>query len=215
MGDSDCGDPTNPDGLWGNSALWGPLVTGNVLMHGFDNHNSAENDYDGLIVNCADFAAAGSGLGLCISIQCAEDNPLAPEGGDFEGTLTIPGMGDFELDGSSGNGIVIVNPGHPAMAGLTDADLDCWGNSVHTHVQSSPAAFEVLAEDNGVDCGDVAQGGDGDPEGGGGKTGPVIIARGSVASILSIPTLSLAALALLAAVLGAVSILVLRRRSRA
>lgn len=208
VGDGGCGDPTAPSELWANAALWGPLVTGNVLMHGHDDHNDDENDYDGLIVNCAEFASAGDGLGLCISIQCASiSDGNAPEGSNA-GTFTIPGVGDFELDGESGDGIVIVAPEHPAMVGLTDAGLDCWGNSVHQHIQSFPDDFDVLAVDDGRICGDA-------PEGGGGATGPVIIARGDRILIQEIPTLSSAGLALLATVLAALAALALRRKARA
>lgn len=209
VGDDDCGDPTEPSGLFENAALWGPLVVGNVVMHGHDDHNSPENNYDGLIVNCTDFASAGNGLGLCISIQCTTSN-LAPEGG-VPFSFTIPGMGDFEIDGQDGDGIEIVLPEHPAMAGLTDADLDCWGNSVHEHIQSFPSEFVVLAADNGLLCEFVGpESGEGD----GGVTGPVIIARGALGTIMAIPTLSSVALALLATALAAASILVLRRRIR-
>jgi hypothetical protein len=212
VGDDNCGDPTDPSGVWQNSSLWGPLVTGNVLMHGHDDHfpDDSANRYDLLTANCADFASSGAGLGLCISIQCAreEERPEAVEGGSFSGTLTIPGLGDFELDDESGDDIDIVFPGHPAMAGLTDADLDCWGNSVHAHMQAFPEAFQVLAVDQAIDCVKARE------EGGGGPvTGPVIIAtRGYVPPLIQeIPTLSPGALALLATLLGAASFLVLRR----
>lgn len=208
VGESSCGDPTVPSEFWANEALWAPLVTGNVLMHGFDDHNSDENDYDGLIVNCGEFASAGNGLGLCISIQCVDTDNAAPEGG-FAGTFTVPGMGDFGLDGEGGNGIVIVAPEHPAMAGLTNDGLDCWGSSVHQHIQSFPNDFDVLAVDDGRICEEAPEGG------GGGVTGPVIIARGRRVSIQEIPTLSTAALAMLAITLAALATLALKRRTRA
>jgi len=212
VGESSCGDPTAPTEFWANAPLWGPLVTGNVLMHGHDDHNDDENNYDGLIVNCAEFASAGNGLGLCISIQCmSSDRVAAPEGG-FAGTFTIPGMGDFEVDGEDGDGIVIIAPEHPAMAGLTDADLDCWSNSVHQHIQSFPENFDVLAVDNGAFCEEDAPS---EAEGGGGGvTGPVIIARGQRVTIQEIPTLSTAGLALLATILAAFAAVALRRRVR-
>lgn len=213
VGQGGCGDPTAPSGFWANAALWGPLVTGNVFMHGFDDHNSDVNDYDGLIVNCGGFASSGEGLGLCISIQCLNiDEVAAPEGG-AEGTFTIPGIGEFEVDGESGNGIVIVAPEHPAMLGLTDAGLDCWGDSVHQHIQSFPDDFDVLAVDNGVACGDL--GSDGAEAGEGGVTGPVIVARGREVLIQDIPTLSIPALVALAVALAALAALVLKRRARA
>jgi len=128
--------------------LWGPLV----------------------IVNCAEFASAGNGLGLCISTQCvSSDAVAAPEGG-FAGTFTIPGMGDFELDGEDRDGIVILAPEHSSMAGLTGEELGCWDNSVHQHIQSLPDDFDVLAIDDGRLCGDT-------PEGEVGVIGPVILAR--------------------------------------
>lgn len=211
VGENGCGDPNAPTELWANKALWGPLVTGNVLMHGFDDHNDADNDYDGLIVNCAEFAGSGDGLGLCISIQCVSlATAAAPEGGS-SGTFTIPGLGDFEVDGEDGDGIEIVAPQHPAMADLTDAALDCWGNSVHTHIQSFPFDFGVLAVDNGISCGDRSEA----PEGGGAVTGPVIIAKSRRVTIQEIPTLSNVALAALAVLLAAVAAVVLRRRVQA
>jgi hypothetical protein len=216
VGDGDCGDPEEPSGIWQNSALWGPLVTGEVLMHGHDDHfpSDSANRYDLLTANCADFASSGAGLGLCISIQCTreEDRPEAVEGGGFSGTLTIPGLGDFELDGQSGDDIEIVFPGHPAMAGLTNEDLDCWDSSVHTHMQSFPEAFQVLAADAGGKCAQARE------EGGGGPvTGPVIIATLGYTPplIQEIPTLSPAALAALASLLGVAAFLVLSRRRRA
>ncbi len=210
VGDSGCGDPNAPTELWANKALWGPLVTGNVLMHGFDDHNDTENDYDGLIVNCAEFAGSGNGLGLCISIQCVSlEAGAAPEGG-ASGTFTIPGLGDFEVDGEDGDGIEIVAPQHPAMTDLTDAALDCWGNSVHTHIQSFPFDFGVLAVDNGISCADGPE-----EPGGDGVTGPVIIAKSRRATIQEIPTLSTLALAAFAVVLAAVAAVALRRRVQA
>lgn len=211
VGDNGCGDPNAPSELWANKALWGPLVTGNVMMFGFDDHNDTDNDYDGLVANCAEFTGSGDGLGLCISIQCVSlAAAAAPEGGS-SGTFTIPGLGDFEVDGEDGDGIVIVAPQHPAMAGLTDAALDCWGNSVHTHIQSFPFDFDVLAVDNGTDCGDRTEA----PEGGGAVTGPVIVARSRRVTIQEIPTLSNVALATLAILLAAGAAVVLQRRARA
>ncbi|MGE0641032.1 MAG: IPTL-CTERM sorting domain-containing protein [Thermoanaerobaculia bacterium] len=212
VGQNECGNFGTPTGMWTNSALWGPLVTGNVLMHSHDDHfgeevpeGSQDNRYDLVIARCADWTTSGSGLGLCISIQCA-DILEAPEGPGSP-NLNLPGIGLFEIERSSGDDIDIVNPSHPAMAGITDADLDCWGSSVHTHILQFPADFEVLATDTGLGCEETVTEGEGD------GSGPVTIARGGVgSSILAIPSLSPAGLALLAVALAGGAIALLRRR---
>jgi hypothetical protein len=214
VGQNNCGDFTLPDGIWANSSLWGPLVTGNILMHSHDDHfsdevrGSSDNRYDLVIARCADFAGSGNGLGLCISIQCASIPSL--QGGTA--TFTIPGIGDFEVDDFSGDDIDVVNPGHPAMAGITSEDLDCWGNSTHAHIQAYPADFELLAVDTGLGCPGKPTGGGGEAPQGEGGQGPVTIARGSSASVLEVPALTPSGIALLALALAGAAFLVLRQR---
>ena len=51
-------------------------------------------------------------------------------------------------DGSSGDGdmVHILNPTHPMMSNLTDADLSYWASSYHGHFFSYDSSWETLAE---------------------------------------------------------------------
>ncbi|HEX9945029.1 MAG TPA: hypothetical protein VGG03_23720 [Thermoanaerobaculia bacterium] len=142
------GDPTCTVGTGhlaaaeANKATWSAVVTGPIYVQGtdpqFHHHQPAALP---LIQKGIDFAASGPGTGLYVSLSCyyftaGPNTPvsLLSEFGDFR----VLGQGDCP------NTVTIVEPAHPAVAGLTDADLSNWGCSVHEFITSFPAGFEVL-----------------------------------------------------------------------
>lgn len=142
------GDPTclgtldHLDVAEANKATWSAAVTGPIYVQGTD--SQFHSDHTGalpLIERGIDFAASGPGTGLYVSLSCyyafaAFGTPVS--------LLSL--IGDFRVvgQGDCPNDVTIVDPTHPAVAGLTDADLSNWGCSVHEFFTLFPAGFDVL-----------------------------------------------------------------------
>jgi hypothetical protein len=153
-----------------NRTVWSPAVTGNVIVNGTDPvfHQSISGAVT-LINRSINFAAAEPGkTGLYLSLSCyyfaaPPDTPVVVL--DQFGPFKVVGQGGCPADSH-------IVASHPALAGLTDADLSNWGCSTHEGFMhlSIPVTFEVLAISEDIPSAYVA------PDG---TTGaPYIVARG-------------------------------------
>ncbi len=177
LGDPDCtGTPAiNIGAAEANALTWGPVINGNVIIIGSDPvyHTNRNKPVEAkkLIDQGIAFALAEPGKrGAYLDLSCYYH---------FEGSGTpVP-----VLDGIGGGGFTVIGadslPGlnnvhivatHPSLAGLTDADLSNWSNSVHEGFETWPVQFEALA---------IARDPDGSYTAPDGEIGyPYIIARG-------------------------------------
>jgi len=138
------GDPicsTSPSTLGAalqNRSTWGPAIQGNVVVVGTDPSFHSKDTITRTGIN---YAAAGTSTGAYITLSCYYFN--APAGTsvpvlDVFGTFTVVGQGGCPADSH-------IVAQHPALSGLTDADLSNWGCSTHEGFVSWPAKFQVLA----------------------------------------------------------------------
>lgn len=153
IGDPSCGtygDTTYLTAALSNPATWGAAVNGNVLIIGTDPVLHSGGDPTSgpgqLVSHGIDFALARADkTGAYIDLSCAygDDPPNTP-------VTLLDGIrpGGFTVDG--GTSSVCYNDAHivathPALAGLTDADLSNWSCSVHESFDTWPADYTVLA----------------------------------------------------------------------
>ncbi|OAL29747.1 hypothetical protein AYO20_09039 [Fonsecaea nubica] len=145
------------------NTIWGPAVTGNVIIHGADQSNHDNWGVAGasvLIDNSIKFAAAGvspsgsSQTGFYLSLSqyyntAALDTPVP----------ALSYFGDFKVFGQDNNGAGGYNDIHivassPAIDTLTDEDLSNWSFSTHEAFSSYPSVgqngFQALAIADGV-----------------------------------------------------------------
>ena len=164
FGDSTCS--SNPVGVLttaeNNRGTWSAAVTGHVMaMNGTDPiaHQAQLGVQAKLLVtNGINFAASGPGTGLYVSLSCyyftsAPGTPVP----------LLQGIGTFKVEGQTGESwgpegtpegegpgcpetVTIVQPSHPAMAGLTNAGLSNWHCSIHEAFTEYPPGFAVLAQ---------------------------------------------------------------------
>ena len=128
-------------------SVWSPAIKGPVYIQGTDPvwHGFSDDEpvakAQTLISDGISFAASGPRTGVYVSLSCHYAGSLPDTRVDF---LSL--IGDFRVsDSECADAVTIVNPSHPAMAGLTDSDLSDWGCSTHEFVTGFPATFEVLA----------------------------------------------------------------------
>lgn len=156
IGDPTCQGFGYPGWLVAEStrAVWGPAVTGNVIVVGSDPtfHSSfgfagpPGPDGDQVAESGIAFAAAEAGeTGAYITTSCVYHDaspgtpvPLLDQFGSF----TATGVGCY-----NDAHIVAV---HPALSGLTDASLSNWFCSVHNAFDSFPGTFIPLAIAQGI-----------------------------------------------------------------
>jgi cysteine-rich repeat protein len=133
---------------------WAWAADGNVILAGSDPiYHVTYGDRPGahtLIRNGIDFALADSGSGATgayVTLSCYYHYATANTPVPF-----LDGFGTFSVIGAGTSGAlndVRIVASHPALAGLTDAALSNWGNSVHESfgmlAHSWPSDFEVLA----------------------------------------------------------------------
>ncbi len=140
LGDPNCSNTSAPATAAANAATWSPAVNGNVVIVGSDPVVHPPGG-DALTNSAIGFAAAADGrTGLYATLSCyyhgtAPGTPVDMLAGF--GTFTVTGVGCF-------NDAHIV-ASHPALTGLTDADIANWSCSVHEAFDAYPAAFTVLA----------------------------------------------------------------------
>src|SRR6266851_791328 len=133
-----------------NTSVWGPAVSGNVIIVGADPSwhvvFDANSDAQQLITNAISFASSSPGkTGAYISLSCyytlAEASTPVP-------LLNAFGPDKFSVTGDTQgqcfNKAHIVAE-HPALTGLTDASLSNWNCSVHEAFDEFSPGFLVLA----------------------------------------------------------------------
>jgi hypothetical protein len=142
LGDPTCSEAV-PAAAEANVRTWGPVVNGNVLINGTDPVFHRGQGGEKLTRKAIDFAVADAGkTGLYISLSCYyHDRPAKTAVPVLDalrpGAFTVTGVGCYD------DAHIVAT--HPALDGLTDADLSGWGCSVHEAFDSWPADFTVLA----------------------------------------------------------------------
>jgi len=153
LGDPECGSPGNSspiDPATQNNTVWGPAITGNVVIIGTDPSYHANNGTSGALTMIKDgikFATSIRGhTGAYISLSCyyyntASNTPVPLLDAFSSGGFTVEGV-------SSENAHITYTP--PAFYGLTDTDVSNWSNSIHEMFDKHPPYFRELAnnEDN-------------------------------------------------------------------
>ncbi|HEX4684932.1 MAG TPA: Ig-like domain-containing protein [Gemmatimonadaceae bacterium] len=145
FGDPSCGVVSALDVAVANTQVWAPAVTGPVAVIGTDyvDHQQA----GGLLMaqNALKWVASNRGhTGLFVSLSCyyfdvPADTPLtflSPLG-----TFTVAG----QATSTNPDSVTIVQRDHPIMAGVTDASLSSWGESIHELLTLFPTTFSVIA----------------------------------------------------------------------
>ncbi len=164
------GDPTCSGGYLteaeSNAATWGSVVDGNVVVNGTDPVFHASLGGEVLTQKSVAFAVDEAGkTGLYASLSCEYDGA-----GPGTAVPVLAGIGVFTVRTAECFNDAHIVATHPAIAGLTDADLSNWSCSVHEQFDSLPADFQVLA---------IAERADGNFTAGDGSVGfPYILARG-------------------------------------
>src|SRR5205807_2114525 len=108
-------------------SVWSRAITGSIYVQGTDPvwHGSSDDDpvaaTQVLMLDGINFVAGGPGTGLYVSLSCfyASESETPVD--------VLSSIGDFQaIDSECSDAVTIVNPTHPAMAGLTSADLSDW-----------------------------------------------------------------------------------------
>lgn len=144
LGDPHCVfDPAIIAPVEENRAVWSPAVTGNVVVIGTDPdyHEAVQPGAHTLMEKSIKFAADEKGkTGLYLSLSCYYHMK-------DEGVLTVMDMfGNFRVRGNLdcyNKAHIVAN--HPALEGLTDAQLSNWTCSVHEVIVEYPTNFAPLA----------------------------------------------------------------------
>ncbi len=179
LGDPHCVVGTGPiAAAMANRTVWGPAVTGNIIIVGTDPEWHKFKAGVPLVTEKGiAFAVADvPNTGAYITLSCYYHNtaaltpvPLLDELSSTGVGFTVRGVGCF-------NDAHIVAT-HPALTGLTDAILSNWFCSVHEAFDSWPVDFLVLAIAKGIGASYTA------PDGTVGT--PYIMARGRSLVVIS------------------------------
>jgi hypothetical protein len=176
LGDPTCQGPNaGLAAATANTNTWGPEVDGNVIVIGTDPVFHAGQGGRELTEKGVEFAAFEAGkTGAYITLSCyyhgtTANTPVPLLDGISPGGFTVTGVGCFND--------AHITATHPALTGLTDADLSNWSCSVHEAFDNWPDTgpaserFEVLA---------IAEGFGGAYNAPDGTVGtPYIVARGA------------------------------------
>ena len=132
-----------------NTAVWGPVVRGNVFVHTFDAalHSGDDDDAAGthaLMAKGITYAIGAAGkTGLYLSTSCYDGPTVAHVlDGVATGWTFVPD-GDW-ADDVECDLIYFVNPLPAELAGLTAEELSHWGCSTHGFFSTWPTSFTVL-----------------------------------------------------------------------
>lgn len=185
IGDPDCeSTSSHAAAAKANASTWAAAATGNVVIISTDPVYHAIRGRAGantLITKAMAFAVSDAAhTGAYVSTSC--ENSTAAAGTPQP---LLAGFGTFTAKGTSCAANVKIVATHPALAGLTDADLSNWGCSTHGGFDSFPAGttptdFAALAM--AIDVGGNYTAPDGT------KGFPYILARGvSVSDIFLSP----------------------------
>lgn len=158
-----------------NVSVWGPAINGNVLIMGTDPARHADSGGYKLINRGIAFAVDEPGkTGAFIALNCYYH--FSPSGTPVP-VLDAFSPSGFTVRGFDGSNDAHIVATHPALQGLTDADLSNWNFSVHEGFETWPDDFLVLAIVRGI--GNYFTAADG-------TTGiPYILARGRGLEVIS------------------------------
>ena len=126
-----------------NAATWGAAIDGNVIITGTDEqfHSVKSKPYRDRAT--AFVVADPAKTGGWVSLSCYYDDPTITTqtwlGAAFGGTFSVSGTDCLDN--------VHLVATHPALIGLTDAQMSGWGCSLHERFHTWPNNFEVLAID--------------------------------------------------------------------
>jgi hypothetical protein len=142
LGDPTCGG-TAPAAAAANASTWGAAVSGNVVIVGTDAVFHASQGGEALTRRGVDFAIdQPEKTGAYVTLSCYYHDTAAK--------TPVPMLDAFRPDGFTVTGVGCYNDAHvvathPALEGLTDAELSNWSCSVHEAFDTWPADFTVLA----------------------------------------------------------------------
>jgi hypothetical protein len=133
-----------------NKAVWSAAVTGRITLNGADavtHGNQGVAAANVFTTNSIKFAADGTGTGLYVSLSCYYGVASSGTPVSF-----LSAVGSFEVAGNNDNCVVydtviVLEPGHPVMAGLTSANKSGWYCIPHQVFTSYPASYTPLAID--------------------------------------------------------------------
>jgi hypothetical protein len=95
--------------------------------------------------NSINFAASGSTTGMFMSLSCYYASTTT--------ATTVPVLspfGLFTVQAVNSSHVHVIDPAHPAMLDLTDANLSLWADSVHEYFTGYPATWKALAEETSL-----------------------------------------------------------------
>lgn len=147
LGDPTCEvTPSSLEAAEETIGIWGPTVTGNIVIIGSDpvwhHFNQSAPGPQALVQSGIAFATAdATRTGAYISLSCYyhDTTPLTPVrvlDAFVPGGFTVRGVGCYD--------VAHIVATHPALAGLTDAALSNWRCSVHEAFDTWPVNFQVL-----------------------------------------------------------------------
>ena len=151
LGDPRCGNVAAVSAATTNAGVWGPLVTGNVIIIGTDpvfHQPPASGNGKILTEKGIAFAVNQVGkTGAYITLSCYYGDPalnpvplLDKAFGSGPGSFQVRGTGGF-----NNAHITAIHPVFTSSPALTDADLSNWNYSVHESFDVWPLDFVVLA----------------------------------------------------------------------
>jgi hypothetical protein len=150
-----------------NQAVWGPQMTGNIIVIGTDPvfHSFSRPGAHTLIVKGIDFTFSdATNPGAYVDQSCEAEFSPGPQ-------TVLASFGVFNAVAAGCDDNVHIVANHPALTGLTDADLNGWSCSVHNFYSSWPASFLPLVIDENAPPTFTAADGT--------KGSPYILARGA------------------------------------
>ncbi|WP_244282695.1 GDSL-type esterase/lipase family protein [Micromonospora chersina] len=142
IGDPTC-ESTPPLAAVSTTSVWGPAVSGNILINGTDPVFHASQGGAELTQRTIDYAVADSTkTGLYVSLSCYYHD-TAPH-------TAVPLLDAIQPGGFTVTGVGCYNTAHivathPALDRLTDDTLSNWSCSVHEAFDAWPPGFTVLA----------------------------------------------------------------------
>jgi len=147
LGDRRCSGVGDVAAADANTSVWGPAVTGKVLINGTDpvyHYYAGKPGGDTLVSSGIAFAVSDPGkTGAYISLSCyyhsaSPNTPVTVLNG-------LAGPAAFTVKSAACYNDAHIVATSPALTGLTDASLSNWYCSVHEEFDKWPASFEVLA----------------------------------------------------------------------
>jgi len=177
IGDPTCVYDTSPfAAAAANTGVWGPAVTGNVLILGTDATFHEAQGGALLTMDGIAFATGDAGnTGAYVTLGCSYRG--APAGTPVP-LLNAFATNGFTVDGTAG--ALCYNDAHlvataPAFSTLVDADLANWSCSLHEAFDTWPGNFVVLAIARGLGTSFTASDGT--------SGTPYIVARGQITNL--------------------------------